>query len=173
MADTYSDLVNSTVGKQVASRLGLPRPVRLRRYAPDQPLAPGPVLVGGVGEAPLAELARKVLAAESVDVVDYVQEGARVGAVVLDLSSARELTELDAFRTVLGPALKRLVPSGRVVVLGGAPDASTASPMERATQRALEGVVRSVGKELRAGATANLVRVMAGNEANAEAALRF
>ncbi|HEU4332288.1 MAG TPA: SDR family NAD(P)-dependent oxidoreductase, partial [Lapillicoccus sp.] len=173
MADTYSDLVNSTVGKQIASRLGLPRPVRLRRYAPDQPLVPSPVLVGGVGEAPLAELARKVLAAESVDVVDAVEEGARVGAVVLDLSSARELTELDVFRTVLGPALKRLAPSGRVVVFGGSVADAGDDPMLRATRRALEGVVRSVGKELRAGATANLVTVVSGEEANAEAALRF
>ena len=56
MTDTYSDLVNSKVGKHVASRLGLPRPVRLRRYAPDQPLVPGPVLVAGVGDAPLGAI---------------------------------------------------------------------------------------------------------------------
>ncbi|HWI34383.1 MAG TPA: 3-oxoacyl-ACP reductase [Lapillicoccus sp.] len=173
MSDTYSDLVNSRVGKQVASRLGLPRPARLRRYAPDQPLVPGPVLVGGVATAPLAARATDLLRAESVEVVSAVEEGARVGAVVLDVSRATQLTELDAFRTLLGPALKRLVPNGRVVVFGGSVAAAGADPMLRATRRAVEGVVRSVGKELRAGATANLVTVLDGEEANADAALRF
>src|SRR5215207_5757911 len=112
MADTYGDLVNSKVGKQVASRLGLPRPVRLRRYAPDRPLAPGPVLVAGVGEAPLAARAAATLRGEAIDIIPVVAERRRVGAVVLDLSRAKDLSDLDAFRTVLGPALKKLAPSG-------------------------------------------------------------
>jgi 3-oxoacyl-[acyl-carrier protein] reductase len=173
MADTYSDLVNSTVGKQVASRLGLPRPGRLRRYAPDQPLVPGPVLVAGVGDAPLAARAADLLRGDAIDIIPVVAEGQRVGAVVLDLTQARELTDLDAFRTILGPALKRLAPSGRVVVFGGSIATAGTDPMLRATRRALEGVVRSIGKELRAGATANLVTVVEGEEANADAALRF
>jgi 3-oxoacyl-[acyl-carrier protein] reductase len=173
MADTYSDLVKSTVGKQVASRLGLPRPVRLRRYAPDQPLVPGPVLVAGVGDAPLAARAADLLRGDAIDIIPVVAEGQRVGAVVLDLTQARELTDLDAFRTILGPALKRLAPSGRVVVFGGSIATAGTDPMLRATRRALEGVVRSIGKELRAGATANLVTVVEGEEANADAALRF
>ena len=173
MADTYSDLVNSKVGKQVASRLGLPRPVRLRRYAPDRPLVPGPVLVAGVGEAPLAARAVAMLRGEAIDIIPVVAEGQRVGAVVLDLSSAKDLSDLDAFRTILGPALKKLAPSGRVVVFGGSVASAGADPMLRATRRALEGVVRSIGKELRAGATANLVTVVEGEEVNADAALRF
>ena len=173
MADTYSDLVNSRVGKQVASRLGLPRPARLRRYAPGEPLVPGPVLVGGIGTAPLAARAADVLRDESVEVVSAVEGGARVGAVVLDVSRATQLTDLDVFRTLLGPALKRLAPSGRVVVFAGSVLMSETDPMLRATRRAVEGVVRSLGKELRAGATANLVTVVEGAEANADAALRF
>src|SRR4051812_44108651 len=173
MADTYSDLVNSKVGKQVASRLGLPRPVRLRRYAADQPLVPGPVLVAGVGDAPMAARATDLLRGEPIDITPSVAEGQRVGAVVLDLIRAAELTDLEAFRTVLAPALKRLAPSGRVVVFGGSVATAGTDPMLRATRRALEGVVRSIGKELRAGATANLVTVVEGEEANADAALRF
>jgi 3-oxoacyl-[acyl-carrier protein] reductase len=173
VADTYSDLVNSKVGKQVASRLGLPRPARLRRYAPGEPLVPGPVLVGGLGSAPLAARAAALLRGESVEVVSVVPEGARVGAVVLDVSQATQLTDLDVFRAMLGPALKRLAPSGRVVVFGGWLAAAGTDPMLRATRRAVEGVVRSIGKELRAGATANLVTVLEGQEANADAALRF
>ena len=41
------------------------------------------------------------------------------------------------------------------------------------TQQALEGIVRSVGKEMRAGGTANMVYVAEGADANAEATVRF
>ncbi len=176
MADTYSDLVNSKVGKQVASRLGLPRPARLRRYAPEEPLVPGPVLVAGVGAAPLAARAAEMLRGEAIDVIPSAAElsnGQRVGAVVLDLSRGTQLSDLDIFRTVLGPALRRLGPSGRVVVFGGSVATAGADAMLPATRRAVEGIVRSIGKELRAGATANLVTVLEGEEANADAALRF
>ena len=81
MTDTYSDLVNSKVGKQVASRLGLPRPVRLRRYAPGQPLVPGPVLVAGVGDGPLAARAADLLRGDAIDIIPVVADGQRVGAV--------------------------------------------------------------------------------------------
>ena len=171
MADTYSDLVNSKVGKQVASRLGLPRPARLRRYAPDQPLVPGPVLVGGIGTVPLAARASALLHAERIDVVSEVGRD-RVGAVVVDVSQADRLEDLDVLRSLLGPALKKLVPSGRVVVLGRAHGLAE-GPGRHALSRALEGVTRSVGKELRAGATANLVLVGPGADANVDATVRF
>src|SRR4029078_4647067 len=40
-------------------------------------------------------------------------------------------------------------------------------------RRALEGITRSIGKELRAGATANLVLVDEGSDVNVDAAVRF
>jgi 3-oxoacyl-[acyl-carrier protein] reductase len=171
VADTYSDLVNSKVGKQVASRLGLPRPARLRRYAPDQPLVPGPVIVGGIGTAPLAARASALLRAERIDVVSEVGSD-RVGAVVVDVSQADRLEDLDVLRSVLGPALKKLVPSGRVVVLGRVHGLAE-GPVRHALSRSLEGVTRSVGKELRAGATANLVLVGPGADPYVDATIRF
>ena len=45
MSDSYIDLVNSPLGATLAKKLGLPKPVRLRRHAPDRPLTAGPVLV--------------------------------------------------------------------------------------------------------------------------------
>src|SRR5699024_1432605 len=54
MSDTYLNLVNSGVTKQLATKLGLPRPAPLRRTRTgrvDQPLVPGPVLLLGRGAA--------------------------------------------------------------------------------------------------------------------------
>ena len=52
MTDTYLDMVNSGLGKQVAGKLGLPRPVTLRRYRADDDFPQGAVLVLGRGKQP-------------------------------------------------------------------------------------------------------------------------
>jgi 3-oxoacyl-[acyl-carrier protein] reductase len=172
MAGTYAGIVNSAIGKKLATQLGLPRPARLRRYAVGAPLVDGSVLVGGLGAAPLAVRVRDLLKREEVDVVDELDAGSRVAAVVADLTEATEPTDLDALRALVAPALKGLSPSGRVIVVGRDPrDASGVA--QAATRRALEGITRSIGKELRAGATANLVLVGDGGDANADAAVRF
>ena len=176
MADTYTQLVNSRVGRQLASRLGLPRPTTLRRYAPGDPLVEGPVLVAGPsgkhGRAPLAAHVRELLSAERIGVLADADGPQRLAAVVADLSAVETPAELDIVRTLVGPALKRLAPSGRVVLLGrehGLAD----GPTLRAVRQSLEGITRSVGKELRAGATANLVLVAPGADANVDATIRF
>jgi 3-oxoacyl-[acyl-carrier protein] reductase len=171
-ADTYTQLVNSRVGRQLAGRLGLPRPVPLRRYAPGDPLVVGTVLVAGHGDAPLAGRMRRMLTGEHLDVVADASGPQRLGAVVLDLSGIEDPAQLDVVRTVVGPALKRLAPSGRVLLLGRDHGRSD-GPTLRGVRQSLEGITRSVAKELRAGATANLVLVGAGSDANIDAAVRF
>ena len=47
MTDKYTALVNQSIGKNIARRLGLPQPALLRRFKPGQPLVTGPVLVQG------------------------------------------------------------------------------------------------------------------------------
>ncbi|KQZ88264.1 3-ketoacyl-ACP reductase [Phycicoccus sp. Root563] len=172
MTGAYAGFVNSAVGTKLAAQLGLPRPVRLRRYAADAPLVEGPVLVAGLADAAVAEHVRTLLSDEGVEVVDAVPAGSRLGAVVLDLTTVTEPGDLDLVRVVLAPAVKALRASGRVVVVGADP-ASATSVAQAASRRALEGITRSVGKELRFGATANLVLVAEGAEANTDAAVRF
>lgn len=156
MTDQYSDFVNTPFGKNVAQRLGLPAPVRLRRYEPGQILCESPVLVAGTGS--YAVSVRSLLTNAAVSVVgslDELGEG-RLGGIVLDLSDARRPSDLAALPELGAPAVKRLARNARVVVLGTDPTQLT-DPVQVATQRALDGFTRSLGKELRAGATANLV----------------
>ncbi|SDO91056.1 3-oxoacyl-[acyl-carrier protein] reductase [Pedococcus dokdonensis] len=172
MPGTYAGFVNSPVGKRLAKQLGLPRPTALRRYAVGAPLIDGAVLVGGLGSAPLAARVGKLLASEGIDTLDSLADGDRVAAVVADLTEAAEPHDLDALRALVAPAIKGLRPSGRVIVIGRDPSSANGFA-QAATRRALEGITRSIGKELRAGATANLVLVADGAEANADAAVRF
>jgi 3-oxoacyl-[acyl-carrier protein] reductase len=160
--DTLRDL--SQLG--IVRRLGVPRIPVLRRYAPGQPLLDGPALVGTVGGGKLAEHVRALLA--DAGVAEARDEG-KVAAAVLDATGARSIDDLAAAREFLTPAVRRLAPSGRLLVLGPEPDGDDVEAA--AVAQALEGIVRSAGKEVRAGATANLLAV--APDAAADSAIRF
>jgi 3-oxoacyl-[acyl-carrier protein] reductase len=148
--DTLRDV--SQLG--IVQRLGMPRIPVLRRYAPGQPLLDGPALVGTVGAARCAEQVRGLLKDAGVA---EAGEGGKVAAVVLDATGARTLDDLAAAREFLTPAMRRLAPSGRLLVLGPEPEPEQSDVEAAAVAQALEGIVRSAAKEVRAGATANLL----------------
>jgi 3-oxoacyl-[acyl-carrier protein] reductase len=151
MSDFFSQVITSPLAK----RVGVPQPTRLRRYEPGAPLCEGPVLIAGGGR--FEQGLRGQLAGTGLAVIASAGEaGDRVGAVVLDLSEASDPVDLDIVRSLGGPAVKQLRKNGRVVIIGTDP-ATLTDVAQVATQRALEGLVRSLGKELRFGATANLV----------------
>ena len=175
MADRYLDLVNSGLGATVAGRLGLPRPAVLRRYTPGDPLLAGPLLHGVIKNGTVGSgldgldglLESAGVEAESVD-----SEGTKWNGLLLDATGARAPEDLAELRAFFAGPLRRLRPSGRVLVLGRVPDGT--DPAADATRQALTGVVRSLAKELRAGATANLVQLTGdATAADAEAAVRF
>jgi 3-oxoacyl-[acyl-carrier protein] reductase len=170
--DGYTAFVSSGLGRKLTTTLGLPQPVPLRRQVPGRPLVDGPVLVGGHGDLPAVTALRDALAGAGATLVDEVPDAGRLGAVVVDLTAAEGPADLESLRATLGPALKRLGRCARVVVVGRDP-ALAGSPAQRAARRALEGITRSVAKELRAGATANLVLVADGSEAAALGTVEF
>jgi 3-oxoacyl-[acyl-carrier protein] reductase len=170
MADKYLELVNSPFGKNVASRLGLPQPAVLRRYSPDAPLVPGPLLLGAI-DGGLEGLA-DVLTGAGVDVQIGETESQKLSALVFDATAARAPADLAQLRDFFVGSLRRVHSSGRVVIIGRAPDGE--APAVDATRQALDGIVRSLAKEMRAGATANLVLVDGeADGSTVEGALRF
>src|SRR3954454_711331 len=195
-SDRYQQLTQSAPGRFISKRLGLPQPVHLRRYEPGQPLLDGPALVGAApggrllkaiaktlkatdsqayvtpqGEAKAAATAAKL--GPTVWDADSEDEELSFAALVYDasgISSTDELTELYEF---FHPVVRRLGKSGRVVILATPPEMSE-TPRQAIAQRAIEGFVRSLGKEIGGkGATANLVYVAPGGEDSVESTLRF
>jgi 3-oxoacyl-[acyl-carrier protein] reductase len=168
MSDRYLNLVNSPVGSAVAARVGLPQPQKLRRYSAGDPVLPGPALVGATsGKVPAA--LTKALTGAGVEVLTTLAEGDKVAALVLDARDVATVADLGAVREFLAPGIRALGASGRVLVLGRAADGGDITV--DATRQALDGIVRSLGKELRRGSTANLLLVDA--EASLPSALRF
>jgi 3-oxoacyl-[acyl-carrier protein] reductase len=178
-------------GRALLRRLGLPVPSRLRRHVDGDPLVPGPVLVGGDGR--LSACLGKVLAAMGVELRDPAaaadpDQGRTAqsrtaqsrtaqsrtaqsnAALVFDATGLTGTDRLGRLYDFFHPQVRDLYPCGRVVVLGTRPAECTSTP-EAVAQRALEGFVRSLGKELGRGATANLV--YASGDAELESTLRF
>ena len=171
MTDTYTSFVNSPLGGKLAGALGLPKPTDLRRYEPGAPLVTGPVLLGGHGAAPLAVKVGAILAAENVPVVSEAGSH-RLSSVIVDLSEVKTPEDLETARAVLAPGLKALGRHGRVILLGRPPHGEGDYALE-AARRALEGISRSVGKEMRGGGTTNLVHVAEGADDTIESTIRF
>jgi len=172
MSDRYSQFASSAPGRFLVGRLGLPNPVPLRRHRQGDPVIDGAVLLGGAPGGRLAEPVGKLLRSMGVDVRAEQPTGARPAALVFDASGIADSGQLGELHAFFNPVLRSLARSGRVVVLGIAPQ-DCAQPRQATAQRALEGFVRSVGKEVGGGGTASLVYVAPGVEDAVESTLRF
>lgn len=193
MSDRYGDFVQSSIGKKVAKNLGLPMPVELDRFDSGQPLVRGSVLVGranGDDNAVSASVARilselhtEVFVNSGDDVKDAlsgagIKAKANTGSddkfkvLLFDASNISNADELKQVYEFFHSVARRVEKSGRVIVIGRPPEALT--DIEAAlAQRALEGFVKSVGKEFKRGITAQLVYVAKGAEQNLDSTLRF
>lgn len=177
MSDWYRDFANSGFGTTLTRQLGLPRPAVLRRYEPGEPLLPGPVVIGSAGEGRLRDAVGAILKDADVTVQSPVTAdggagGEKFGAVILDATGLTGPGDLAAAHDFLAPAIKRLRPSGRVLLLAD-PPAEADSPAQAAARQALDGLVRSIGKELLNGSTANLLYVAPGAERALAGPVRF
>ncbi|EPG9648998.1 3-oxoacyl-ACP reductase [Acinetobacter baumannii] len=193
MTDQYQAFTQSPIGKFVVKNLGLPSPVVLERFESAQPAVKGAVLVGAAPSSVLSGAIAQVLSNIHTD--SYVgnnvalqQEAAKVGlnlrpfnagdkeskfkAVVFDASGIQNSEQLNELYKFFNPIARQVATSGRVIVIGTTPE--TAKTVKQAiAQRALEGFIKSVGKEFKKGITAQVVYVDEGAAANLESTLRF
>lgn len=155
-SDLISQVVNSGPGSFLAKQLGVPQPEPLRRYKAGEPPLSGSLLIGGDGR--VVEPLRAALA-EDYDLVVNNLGGRwadKFGGLVFDATGITKPDGLKALYEFFTPLLRNLGHSGRIVVVGTTPE-EISDVHERTCQRALEGFTRSLGKELRNGATIGLV----------------
>lgn len=193
MTDQYQAFTQSPIGKFVVKNLGLPSPVVLERFESAQPVVKGAVLVGAAPSSVLSGAIAQVLSNIHAD--SYVgnnvalqQEAAKVGlnlrpfnagdkeskfkAVVFDASGIQNSEQLNELYKFFNPIARQVATSGRVIVIGTTPE-SAKTVKQAIAQRALEGFIKSVGKEFKKGITAQVVYVDEGAAANLESTLRF
>jgi len=172
MSDRYQALAHTRVGKLVVKNLGLPNPPRLERYTPDSALVEGTVLVAAAPSSTLGDQVMADLSASGISTARSQVDGATYRGLVLDatgIDSTSGLGEVQAFFT---PVLRSLARGGRVLVIGTPPE-NAADDGRAIAQRALEGVTRSLGKEVGRGATVQLLYVATGAEAGMRSTLDF
>ena len=192
MSDRYGDFVQSSIGKKVAKNLGLPLPVGLDRFESGQRLVRGSVLVGAatgddkrVAQA-MARIFSELHAQVFINGDDDVKEaladaGIEVKAntsddkfkvLLFDASNISNASELKQVYEFFHAVARRVERSGRVVIIGRPPEQCDDIDSALA-QRALEGFIKSVGKEFKRGITAQLIYVAKDAEQNLDSTLRF
>lgn len=164
MADKYLELVNSGFTKKLAKTLGLPRPAILRRYAPGAALLPGPVLL--LGDSAEAQGVADTLLGWGLDVRRHAAGGEKLGGIILLLDELRAPGELSAPMLAAAGALRDLAPGARIVSFSR-PAMESDAPAVAAVRQGIDGAIRSLGRELRGGATAN--GIVLGPQATATA----
>ncbi|MEQ7919837.1 3-oxoacyl-ACP reductase [Xanthomonas sp. WHRI 1810A] len=180
-SDRYIDFANSDIGRRLVGAVGLPSPARLERWQAGR-LRPveGALLIS---PGPLCERVRAI-APSLTDLLftfggpapgenPWIEgQGPKLKAVVFDASALTRTEELAQLRSFFQPILRSFAASAHVVILAKAPD-TLDDAVAASTQQALEGFTRSLAKELRDGATAQLLQLDAGAEDQLEGALRF
>ena len=200
MADVYESMLNSNVGRSLLNSLNLPVPTVLERYSEAQTsFITGNVLISGAPGGRLLDMLASTLGSSSASLqipnnapamtelkaaaekagtnfvaVDPAAEAAKFKGLVFDATGIETSEQLRSLYDFFHPVIRKLNECARVVVLGLPPESCKTNPRQQIAQRALEGFIRSVGKEIgKKGAVANLVYVAKQAEKAAESAVRF
>ena len=195
MTDSYLNFANSALGGKLADALGLPKPITLERYVAGQPVIQGSVLLGGGGEPQLLSALATAFQSMGVQTLAHAQlpqwiplanqaglmtgrwgadgkPGEKVKALVFDATGLTDSSQSDALYQFFHDAARSVLPCGRVVILGRPPE-GCATARQATIQRALEGLSRSLAKELKKAIAVQLVYVATGAEGGIESTLRF
>ncbi|WP_151982175.1 3-oxoacyl-ACP reductase [Acinetobacter guerrae] len=193
MTDQYQAFTQSPLGKFVVKNLGLPSPVVLDRFESAEPVINGAVLLGAAPSSSLSGAIAQVLSNIHADSyagnnAELQQTAAKAGlnlrafnsgdkeskfkAVVFDASGIQNSEQLNELYKFFHPVARQIQSSGRVIVIGTTPE-SAKTVKQAIAQRALEGFVKSVGKEFKKGITAQVVYVDEGAADNLESTVRF
>ena len=195
MTDAYLNFANSTWGSKLAQGLGLPKPWVLERHEPGQPVIQGSILVGGTADSTLLHSLAKIFQSIGAQTLAHRelpqwialanqagmmsgrwgqedQPGEKVKALVFDATGLTDSSQSSALYQFFHEAARSVLPCGRVVVLGRAPE-HCRSARQATVQRALEGLTRSLAKELKKAITAHLIYVAPQAEFALESTLRF
>ena len=195
MSDSYLNFANSPWGGKLTETLGLPKPLVLERYEVGQPVVRGSILMGGTAESALLPALAQVFKSIGANTLAHRQlphwmgaanhaglmtgrwghedePGEKVKALVFDATGLTDSTQSDALYQFFHDAARSILPCGRVVVLGRPPEACSTA-RQATVQRALEGLTRSLAKELKKAITVQLVYVSEAAQDDLESTLRF
>lgn len=195
MSDSYLNFANSPWGAKLTETLGMPKPLVLERYEAGQPVVRGSILVGGTIDSALLPTLAQIFKSIGANTLAHRQlphwmgaanhaglmtgrwghedqPGEKVKALVFDATGMTDSSQSTALYQFFHDAARSVLPCGRVVVLGRPPE-SCSTARQATIQRALEGLTRSLAKELKKAITVQLVYVAQDAQDELESTLRF
>lgn len=194
MHDYYGELVQSNLGKTIAKNLGLPTPVALERFEHGQSILTGEVLAGFFGDdnavkdsilATLSDLhAYTSTDSQTIETTNNFQgtfadvskkitdDNSRFKVVIFDATNLKTLDDLQELYDFFHPIARKIKTSGRIIVIAR-PECCIDDIEHAATQSAVLGFVKSVGKEFKRGISANVIYLKKGLESELDGTLRF
>ncbi|AGP30650.1 3-oxoacyl-ACP reductase [Corynebacterium terpenotabidum] len=164
-------LLEQIINSDLAGKLGVPQGEKLRRYKEGEPALDGPVVLGGEGR--VAAGVREFLDAD-FQFVD-ADTDIKKSAIIFDATGITTPEDIKKLYDFFHPQMRKVRPCARFLVIGTTPEAIEDAD-ERIVQRAIEGFVRSLAKELLRGATAQLIYVdpaVSDDLSGLEAPVRF
>lgn len=199
MSNFVGSILDSSIGRSFMEQV-LPKATSLDRYNPSRvSYFDGRILIGTSVNGALLESIMNNLAASNANVFypaaasfagEIIKAGEKAGVKVMGIEVTPEMYEkfdalvfdatgiattdgLNQLYYFFNPVMRKIKNSGRVIVLGR-PHMQAKTPEQAAAQRALEGFVRSVAKEVgKKGTTAQTILVEEGAEAYLDAPFRF
>lgn len=172
--DPYTRFVRSGPGAAIATRLGLPRPAKLPRRDDRREAVLGPVVVLGASAG--ADQIAAHLLDQGADVRRRFDGLRTVGSVVAVMDELANPADSAEILLPLAGAMRSLARGGRIVTISRPATGGDQSAAIEAARGGVEGFVRSLGHEVRGGATANGILVADGVALDAPSvlgALRF
>ncbi|WP_019673051.1 3-oxoacyl-ACP reductase [Psychrobacter lutiphocae] len=193
MSDRYGEFVQSPLGKKVAKNLGLPLPTKLDRYEPGARVVRGDVIFGSASgddsrvSTAVAKILNglqasvyvagddphnNVLAEAGIEANNSDGHSDKYKVAIFDATNIAHAPDLKELYEFFHPIARQIEKSGRVIVLGRPPEECDRIG-KTLSQQALEGFIKSVGKEFKKGITAQVIYVSEDAEDNLESTLRF
>ncbi|WBQ08642.1 3-oxoacyl-ACP reductase [Kribbella sp. CA-293567] len=176
MTDRYQTFTRTPLGRALVKNLGLPDPAPLPRWTEGSAVIDGQVVFGAITETDAGKaiqaLLRDIGASFSTAAEGVASSTLRPKALVFDATGATSTADLSSLQRFFSPVIRQLGAAGRVIVVGRTPELA-ATPEQQIAQRALEGFTRSLGKEVKRGATVNLVYVAPNAHEQLDSTLRF
>jgi len=175
MSDSYLSFVNSPWGRRLAQAIGLPQPLPLQRHRRGQQGLANPVIVAGAGR--LAAQVQQIFSATDTVAATAATLKApstvKVQGAVFDATGVVDLQQLDELYVFFHANAKSPPPSMAAWWCSALLPKTCRDLPQAIAQRALEGLVRSLAKELRRAITVQLIYVAPGAEDAMDSSLRF
>ena len=160
MKDLYQTVVDTTLGRLVLKKAGLPIPVELARHTSPIPSNVGITLIGSSSNINLTNILQPIIdntTSGRVQVVHHPFDntnledpGVRFQSLVFDASDFKSTEDLAKLYDFFHPLSKRMDENSRIIVIGVQPEKTNTLQASMA-MRALEGFTRSLAKEIKKG----------------------